>query len=573
VPDMIDLKSLKSSLANIVSTMANLTNMEYAIFNTNAELVSSTQVYLQRKGLKVHLTSIEEVLNQGNVIVNKPGLMKSCIGCRFVNNCPSTIEILSCIKLNGEPIGVVSLTSFSQEGHNMIEENIRIYTDMLEDISNLISMFAFNENSKKDTQVLHEIISNIIEETEDNYLIVNNRGLLIHWTKGIEELFSYCDLYTQTIDLMFPKDITNWIFNEEKQGKKYCVIEGFKGILYSRPLKIEEDIVGYILKLEKDKNSSNSHIKEDYLGSIISNDYKIENIKSQIKKISNSSSSVLITGDTGTGKEVVAKAIHYTSKRANNPFIPINCANIPDSLFESELFGYEEGAFTGAKKGGKLGLFELANGGSIFLDEIGELPIYLQAKLLRVLQENAIQRLGSITNIPVDIRIIAATNQDLESMVNENKFRADLFYRLNVIPIYLPPLNQRLSDIDILSTHFIEKYNRKLMKNINNISKEALELMKSYSWPGNVRELENTIEYAINMEDTEIIHIESLPHRIRKKANGKNDFKELIAQKEADLIINVLNKHGWDLEGKQKASKELGISIRTLYRKLKELEI
>lgn len=570
---MIDLKSLKSSLANIVSTMANLTNMEYAIFNTNAELVSSTQVYLQRKGLKVHLTSIEEVLNQGNVIVNKPGLMKSCVGCRFVNNCPSTIEILSCIKLNGEPIGVVSLTSFSQEGHNMIEENIRIYTDMLEDISNLISIFAFNENSKKDTQVLHEIISNIIEETEDNYLIVNNRGLLIHWTKGIEELFSYCDLYTQTIDLMFPKDITNWIFNEEKQGKKYCVIEGFKGILYSRPLKIEEDIVGYILKLEKDKNSSNSHIKEDYLGSIISNDYKIENIKSQIKKISNSSSSVLITGDTGTGKEVVAKAIHYTSKRANNPFIPINCANIPDSLFESELFGYEEGAFTGAKKGGKLGLFELANGGSIFLDEIGELPIYLQAKLLRVLQENAIQRLGSITNIPVDIRIIAATNQDLESMVNENKFRADLFYRLNVIPIYLPPLNQRLSDIDILSTHFIEKYNRKLMKNINNISKEALELMKSYSWPGNVRELENTIEYAINMENTEIIHIESLPHRIRKKANGKNDFKELIAQKEADLIINVLNKHGWDLEGKQKASKELGISIRTLYRKLKELEI
>lgn len=570
---MIDLKSLKSSLANIVSTMANLTNMEYAIFNTNAELVSSTQIYLQRKGLKVHLTSIEEVLNQGNVIVNKPGLMKSCVGCRFVNNCPSTIEILSCIKLNGEPIGVVSLTSFSQEGHNMIEENIRIYTDMLEDISNLISMFAFNENSKKDTQVLHEIISNIIEETEDNYLIVDNRGLLIHWTKGIEELFSYCDLYTQTIDLMFPKDITNWIFNEEKQGKKYCVIEGFKGILYSRPLKIEEDIVGYILKLEKDKNSSNSHIKEDYLGSIISNDYKIENIKSQIKKISNSSSSVLITGDTGTGKEVVAKAIHYTSKRANNPFIPINCANIPDSLFESELFGYEEGAFTGAKKGGKLGLFELANGGSIFLDEIGELPIYLQAKLLRVLQENAIQRLGSITNIPVDIRIIAATNQDLESMVNENKFRADLFYRLNVIPIYLPPLNQRLSDIDILSTHFIEKYNKKLMKNINNISKEALELMKSYSWPGNVRELENTIEYAINMEDTEIIHIESLPHRIRKKANGKNDFKELIAQKEADLIINVLNKHGWDLEGKQKASKELGISIRTLYRKLKELEI
>lgn len=570
---MINLRNLKPSLTNIVSTMANLTNMEYAIFNTDAELVSSTQIYLQRKGQKVHSASIDEVLTQGNVIVNKPGLMKSCIGCRFVNNCPSTIEVLSCIKLNGEPIGVVSLTSFSQEGHNMIEENIRNYMDILEYMSNLISMFAFNENSKKDTQMLHKVISNIIEDVEDNYLIVDKQGLLIFWDKGVQDLFSYCDLFTQTIDLMFPKDITNWIFNSIRPGKRYCVIEGFQGTLYSTPLQIEGEILGYTLKLERDKRTLKMTAKKDYLSLIITENHDMKDIKNRIKKIANSTSSVLVTGDTGTGKEMVAKAIHYTSNRSHHPFVPINCANIPETLFESELFGYEEGAFTGAKKGGKLGIFEMANGGTIFLDEIGELPKHLQSKLLRVLQENTIQRLGSINPIPVDIRVIAATNQDLEYMINESKFRDDLFYRLNVIPIHLTPLVERIDDIEILVRHFIDKYNNKLTKNIHSISEESLDIMKSYLWPGNVRELENAIEYAINMEDTEIIQINNLPSKICKSINIKGSFKELVAEKETNLIINTLNDYGWDLKGKEKASEVLGISVRTLYRKLKELEI
>ena len=262
---------------------------------------------------------------------------------------------------------------------------------------------------------------------------------------------------------------------------------------------------------------------ENYLDSILSKDSEMKNIKEKIKKIVNSSSSVLITGDTGTGKEMVAKAIHYTSNRSNNPFVPINCANIPESLFESELFGYEEGTFTGAKKGGKLGIFEMANGGTIFLDEIGELPLHLQAKLLRVLQENSIQRLGSIMPIPIDVRVIAATNQDLESMMDENTFRADLFYRLNVIPIHLPSLKERLADIDILIDHFIDKYNGRLMKNINNISKEAIDIMRLYQWPGNVRELENAIEYAMNIEDTETIQLSNLPNKIIKSVNKKID--------------------------------------------------
>ena len=568
----MNLINLEPNLEKIVSTMANLTNMEFAIFNTKAELVTSTQIYLQKKGNNVHSASIEEVLEQGNIIVNKPGHMPSCIGCRFANNCPSTIEVLSCIKLNGDPIGVVSLTSFSQEGHNMIKKNIRNYTEILEYISNLISMFAFNEDSKTNTQILHKVIDEIIEEIDNNYLIIDKKGLLIHWDKEIQRSFSYCDLYTKTIDIIFPENVTNWIYNTIRPCKKYFILDDFQGFIYSKPIKIDGEIIGFALRLERDDNGSNSYIQQDYLNFIISENNEMKKIKERIMKISNSSSSILITGDTGTGKEMVAKAIHYTSNRSNNHFVPVNCANIPDSLFESELFGYDEGAFTGAKKGGKLGIFEMANGGTIFLDEIGELPYHLQAKLLRVLQENTIQRLGSITPIPVDIRVIAATNQDLESMIDENKFRDDLFYRLNVIPIHLPPLNKRLTDIDILSKHFIHKYNKRLMKNINSISEEALDTMKSYSWPGNIRELENAIEYAINMEDTDTIQLSTLPKRIISSRNTATDFKGLVAEKETNIIVNVLDKYGWDLKGKEKAAEELGISIRTLYRRLQDLE-
>ncbi|MBU5439250.1 sigma 54-interacting transcriptional regulator [Tissierella sp. MSJ-40] len=570
---MIELKYLKPTLNNIVATLSNITNLEFAIFDTKSKLVSSTQVYLQRKGKNVHSASIEEVLLQGNVVVNKPGHMASCIGCRFVNNCPSTIEILSCIKLNNYPIGVVSLTSFSQEGHMLIEDNIRNYMEILEYTSNLISMFAYNETYKKDTLMLHKTIDEIIQDTENNLLVIDGNGVLTHWGQGIKDLFSYCDLYTQTIYQMFPEEVTNWLFNSKKNSKKYLATDNFKGTICSTPIKIDNEILGYIIKLTKDNKGYKNDLEEDYLKNIIGSNRKMDKIKDKIKKVSNSSSSVLITGETGTGKEIIAKAIHFLSNRKKNPFVPINCANIPESLFESELFGYEEGAFTGAKKGGKPGLFEMANGGTIFLDEIGELPLYLQAKLLRVLQENTIQRLGSINPIPIDIRIIAATNQDLESMMEEDNFRDDLYYRLNVIPIDLPPLRERLDDIDILVYHFIKKYSNKLDKKIDSISNEALDILKNYSWPGNIRELENSIEYAINMEETSSIQPFNLPKRIRHNSNFGINIKDRVAEKEADIIICTLDKYGWDLKGKEQAAETLGISLRTLYRRLRELGI
>ena len=568
---MIELTRIKSPLENIIISLSNITNMEFAIFDTKSHLISCTPLYLKHKGKKVHRPSIEEVLYQGNVIVNKPGYMKSCIGCRFANNCPSTIEILNCIKLNNSVIGVISLTSFSKRGHDLIQNNIKNYVDILGNISKLISMFAFNEFHKDEYNLCNATIDEIININGSDLLIVDKDGRITHCSFDIQQMFSFCDLYSSSINQILSENITSWIFNSKTKCKKYVTNDTFSGTIFSNPIFVDDKISGFIIRLKSDITPKYSPSQPDYLDNIITNDSRMNKIKEKILKIANSPSSVLITGETGTGKELIAKAIHYSSNRKDNPFVPINCANIPETLFESELFGYEEGAFTGAKKGGKIGLFELANGGTIFLDEIGELPMYLQAKLLRVLQDNTIQRLGSIQPIPIDVRTIAATNQNIEEMIFKNEFRDDLYYRLNVIPIEIPPLRDRMGDVELLSYHFLKKYSILLNKKINSISNECMEILNNYNWPGNIRELENAIEYAVNMEEKSFISKESLPKNLVKNSYKSSNIQKKIVNEKYNLIVKTLDKYGWDVEGKKLAAEELGISLRTLYRRLNDM--
>lgn len=566
----MNLNSIKNNLNDIISTMATLTNMEYAIFDTEAELVSSTKVYLKRKGQSVHTASIEEVLTLGNVVVNKPGLMKSCIGCRFANNCPSTIEILSCVKLDGQPIGVVSMTSFTHDGHLLIEDNLHKYMEILGYMSNLISMYAYNEAARNTPGILSKAIEHLIHDSGMNYMVIDRNGYLLHWDDGTQELLSYCDLYTQSLSMIFPQELSSWIFSTQYPSSRSFAFQGFSGEVFSTPLSTENGIEGFVLRFDKrDDEILKKSSSSSYLDKIITQDPGLIEVKKIITKLTSSPSSILITGESGTGKEIAAKAIHYTSNRSNKPFIPVNCANIPENLFESELFGYEEGAFTGAKKRGKSGILEMANNGTVFLDEIGELPHHSQAKLLRFLQDGVIQRLGSITNIPLNVRIIAATNQDLELLMSEGKFREDLFYRLNVIPIHLPPLRERKSDIPLLIEHFIKAMNSRLSKKITGIDMLALKAMTDYSWPGNVRELENSIEYAMNMEETSRISLSSLPVRILNSCSTDSDLRSKLSRSESSIIISALDRNGWDLDGKMKTAEELGISLRTLYRRLK----
>nr|PZN03516.1 MAG: Fis family transcriptional regulator [Bacillota bacterium] len=306
---------------------------------------------------------------------------------------------------------------------------------------------------------------------------------------------------------------------------------------------------------------------------IIHKSRKMSGIIELAKTVAKGDSTILLRGESGTGKELFARAIHMESPRREYPFVVVNCAAIPDTLLESELFGYADGTFTGAKRGGRPGLFEFAHKGTIFLDEIAEIPPHIQAKLLRVLQEGSVRRLGEMEEIRVDVRIIAATNRPLETMVSRGDFRADLFYRLNVIPIYLPPLREHKEDIPALVDHFIKKFNQKFNKSVQGITPEALKLIMDYSWPGNIRELENVMERAMNLCKDHIIKtkdiiINSTPFLFLHSEKYLL-LKEIVEETEKEALLRALSQGG----SARKAAKILGVSHTTVIKKMKKYGI
>jgi transcriptional regulator with PAS, ATPase and Fis domain len=307
---------------------------------------------------------------------------------------------------------------------------------------------------------------------------------------------------------------------------------------------------------------------------IIGDSAPIQEVKDKALLAAKTTSTVLITGESGTGKEVIAYFIHQSSHRCNGPFIKVNCASIPLDLFESELFGYESGAFTGARTKGKPGKFEMAHGGTILLDEIGDLPLPMQAKLLRVLQERTVDRLGGTKTTPVDFRLIAATNRDLSGMIKENQFRSDLYFRINVFNINAPCLSQMPEDIPLLANHLLAELKTEISWGPSGISEEAMELLKRYSWPGNVRELRNVMEKASIIAKGDLINPEDLAEQVRhctETGARRTDYsqggslKQILAKTEKEVIENVLKSvHG----NKTQAAKILGIHRTSLYDKL-----
>ncbi len=312
--------------------------------------------------------------------------------------------------------------------------------------------------------------------------------------------------------------------------------------------------------------------KETSFTEVIGNTPVIHEILKIVQKIAPTDSTVLITGETGVGKELIAQEIHSKSRRRDCPFVKVNCAAIPETLLESELFGYEKGAFTGAVTN-KPGRFEIAHQGTLFLDEIGEIPFHLQAKLLGVIQDKAFDRVGGVKTIKVDIRIIAATNQDLRSAVQMGKFRSDLFYRLNVVPIHIPPLRERIGDLIPLVDFFRKKFTAKYHKRIDNMTPEVMATFSHYGWPGNIRELENVLERMILMSETDTLRLDQFPTEIRGDASTvealtlKEKVDTISQMTEKQMIIDTLNKTN---QNRTKAAKLLGISRRTLQNKIKE---
>jgi formate hydrogenlyase transcriptional activator len=297
---------------------------------------------------------------------------------------------------------------------------------------------------------------------------------------------------------------------------------------------------------------------------IVGSSTALREVLDQIRTVAPTDSTVLIEGETGTGKELIARAIHMNSRRSNRPFVKLNCAAIPLGLLESELFGHEKGAFTGAVAQ-KLGRFEAANGGTLFLDEIGDIPLELQAKLLRVLQEQEFERLGSTYTHRVNVRVIAATNQDLATLVAEKKFRMDLYYRVNVFPLAVPPLRQRLEDIPMLVAHFVHKYAESMAKQIRDIASDAMEALVRYPWPGNIRELQNFIERAVIVTNGDVLQPPALPSRAAVPAGPVS-----LADAERDHILNALRESNWVVGGAAGAAARLGVKRTTLISKMRK---
>lgn len=307
---------------------------------------------------------------------------------------------------------------------------------------------------------------------------------------------------------------------------------------------------------------------------IIGKEANFIKVLQRAKRIASSSSTVLIRGESGTGKELLARAIHGASPRYQYPFIAVNCSSIPENLLESELFGYVSGAFTGAKKTGKLGKFELAQKGTIFLDEIGDMPLFLQPKILRALQEKTIDKVGGEENIDIDVRVIAATHANLEEQVTKGQFREDLYYRLNVIPLNLPPLRERRADIPLFLEFFLNKYGQRLNKKGLKMDPSLKQWLLNCQWPGNIRQLENVVEYMVNLAQSDILFLNELPEYLNQRKqpllrNNRMSLEEMLAEYEKALLAEYIPVN-CGIEEKVKAAQELNISLATLYRKIEK---
>lgn len=458
---------------------------------------------------------------------------------------------------------------------------------VIQDISDLVIMKELNEK-----------FTRILENSQDMICFLDEFGKISYVNPAYVNHFPNHskDIIGKNIQEIAPNGYRSKVFTNKKPIKDIiCSRDGidvistieplfiddqFKGVLStSKPINEIKDLITKLNKSEEEL----SYYKEEFLKQlsqnssfkdIIGSSRKLKDIMYICQKASESTSTVLIRGESGTGKELIAKAIHNNSNRHNNSFVRVNCASIPENLLESELFGYEKGSFTGAIKS-KPGKFSIANGGTIFLDEIGDMPLSMQVKLLRVLQEREIETIGGIYPEKIDVRIIAATNRDLEKMLVEGTFREDLYYRLNVLGINLPPLRERKEDISILVEHLIKKLNKKLNKNILKIDKNALLLLQEYNWPGNIRELENIIERAINLCDNNIIlsyHLPSYMNLTECTSNNFNIDKDNILrfeEYEKQIIKIALQKY----KTFNKTGKALGLTHRTISLKCKKYNI
>lgn len=441
------------------------------------------------------------------------------------------------------------------------------------------------EEIKKEKAKTEEIRT-ILDFIHDGVIAVDKKGKITIYNKMAEKIFRKPseEVLGKNIEFLIPDTKLYQVMNEKKSQLDALQEIGEIKIATNRvPIIVENEVIGAVATFQEVNTLMKAELKirkqlleKGHLAfyrfiDIVHKSEKMSKCIEIAKKYSQLDSTILIFGESGTGKEIFAQSIHNESKRKNGPFVAINCAALPENLLESELFGYAEGAFTGAKKGGKVGLFELAHNGTIFLDEISEMPLSLQSKLLRVMQEKKVMRLGDDKLIPINIRIICATNRDLLKEVNNGNFRQDLFYRINILPLFIPPLRERKEDIIPLAEYFLKKYSKLIGKNILGFTHSAVDYLLSLDYPGNVRELEGIIERACAVCEGKYIDMEDLIFKYFEINQNKIKSQELsIEEQEKNLISKALTESKGNIT---LAAKLLGIHRTTLWRKIKKYNI
>lgn len=586
------LTRIKSSVQKISEAISSVIRVDVTVVDCKLNRIAGTGRYNKRIGEKVSQNSVFGfALKQGeSFIIENPSKHIACLKCESTSNCKEHAEVCCPIKVDDRVVGVIGLIAFNDEQKLAIIENQSNLLKFLNRMAELISSKMLEQANTDRIELLVRELEIVLDSVDRGIIAWDNNGELLHYNKKALKLLQ---LDKEEISELKVNEILGGI-NIDCLINSKCNIRNrefvcdyknihFRGIFDASSISIGNKNLGLVLTfsnitevLNIVNNVTTGGIVTKF-ENIIGNSYCLNKVKDEAMSASKSTSTVLIQGESGTGKELFARAIHFHSFRAKGPFIPLNCAAIPDQLLESELFGYEDGAFTGARRGGKSGKFELANGGTIFLDEIGDMPIHLQSKLLRVLQERVIERIGGKDFIPIDVRIIAATNKELEKRVSDGEFRQDLFYRLNVIPLNIPPLRNRKQDIVALVDYLLVKCNEKLDKNIKNISEKVLETLTNYNWPGNVRELENVIEYAVSMCSGDEINEAHLPNRIKKSEylvkDSDTDKIVTIKELERNEIYKALKYFGNSKRAIESSCEALGISRATLYRKIKEYNL
>ena len=591
---------MSNLLVKIQDTVMKYADIVSQIADIDVEVVDDRLFRVAGTGMfrdKINRDMSEEgyvyrhVLGTGETqIIYEPGKETICQACPRCNDCREEIEISMPVRMSGEVIGIIGLVGTSREQKRRILESEKLYMEFLGQIAEFISAKAQEYVSQESRAALLGALNCTMDYISQGVILLGKDGTVTAANETARQQLKI-DL-PEGMHVAVEETGDHLNNNNEYSltiGERRYAVMGQLHSLPSPTKRYAEVLLFQSSKIiQKMLYEMTSTVHTLSCRNIIGTSAQTQQLKQDILKVAQSTSTVLITGESGTGKEMVATAIWNASDRKNRKFVAINCAAIPEALLESELFGYVKGAFTGADPNGRIGKFELANKGVIFLDEIGDMPLYLQAKLLRVLQERQIVRIGSNQLIPIDVRVLAATNKDLREMIREKKFREDLYYRLNVIPLEIAPLRERREDIEELTLHFARRYAQLFKKDFWKITDDVMERLKDYEWKGNVRELENVTEFMVNMMGSSgILDAATLPRELRcarsapgscpaERESGERTpapEERILPLKELEQreIRRAMAKHGTTTQGKKDAAKELGIGLATLYRKLEEI--